>query len=141
MKFLRPLLAIYGSGIAGTFAWLFFALSGTSACASGTEPCRVVVGLTGQLALVWPAYWGGRITGNAAMTPIVPVEVVAAAVLIFLAVVALTQAYTSLERKEQGTAADQKQLEIARNEPLIKISEPNRRNQSQPSRLVPSGGP
>jgi hypothetical protein len=132
LKFLRPLLAIYGSGIAGTFAWLFFALSGTSACASGAEPCRIVVGVTGQLALVWPAYWGGRITGNAAMTPIVPVEVVAAAVLIFLAVVALAHAYTSLEREELGTAADQKQLEIARNEPLIKTSEPNRLNQSRP---------
>ncbi len=104
MKFLRPLLAIYGSGITGTFAWLFFALSGTSACASGTESCRVVVGLTGQLALVWPAYWGGRISGNAAVTPMVPVEIVVA-VLAFLAVLALAQAYTSLKRKEQGTAA------------------------------------
>jgi len=70
IKILRPLLAIYGSGIAGTFAWLFSALSGAAACASGTEPCRVVVGLTGQLALVWPAYWGSRISGNATMTPI-----------------------------------------------------------------------
>jgi len=141
LKFLRPLLAIYGSGIAGTFAWLFFALSGTSACASGMEPCRVVVGLTGQLALAWPAYWGGRISGNAAMTPMVPVEVVVVAVLAFLAVVALAQAYTSLTRKELGTAAEQKQLETARNEPLIKTSEPNRRNQSRPARLAQSGGP
>ncbi len=106
LKFLRPLFAIYGSGIAGTFTWLFFALSGTSACASGMEPCRVVVGLTGQLALVWPAYWGGRISGNAAMTPMVPAAVVMAAVLAFLAVLALAQAYTSLQRKEQGTAAE-----------------------------------
>ncbi|MEE8306162.1 MAG: hypothetical protein V3R81_02795 [Gammaproteobacteria bacterium] len=132
LKFLRPLLAIYGSGIAGTFAWLFFALSGTSACASGTEPCRIVVGLTGQLALVWPAYWGGRITGNATMTPIVPVEIVVVAVLAFLAVLALAQAYNSLERKEQGPVAERKQHDTARNEPLIKTSEPNRRNQSRP---------
>ncbi len=121
LKFLRPLFAIYGSGIAGTFAWLFFALSGTSACASGMEPCRVVVGLTGQLALVWPTYWGGRISGNAAVTPMVPVEVVVA-VLGFLAVLALAQAYTSLKRKEQETAAERKPLESARNEPLIKTS-------------------
>jgi hypothetical protein len=105
LKSLWSLLAIYGSGVAGTFAWLFFALSGTSACASGMEQCRVVVGLTGQLALVWPAYWGGRISGNAAMTPMVPVEVLVAAVLAFLAVLALAQAYTSLKLKEQGTAA------------------------------------
>jgi hypothetical protein len=128
LKFLRPLLAIYGSGIAGTFAWLFFALSGTSACASGTEPCRVVVGLTGKLALIWPAYWGGRISGSAAMTPMVPVEVVVVAVLVFLAALALAQAYTLLKRKELGTAAERKQLETARDEPQIKTSEPNRRN-------------
>ncbi len=121
MHFLRPLFAIYGSGIAGTFAWLFFALSGTSACASGMESCRVVVGLTGQLALVWPAYWGGRISGNATVTSMVPVEVVVA-VLGFLAVLALAQAYTSLKRKEQETAAERKPLESARNEPLIKTS-------------------
>ena len=108
MKFLRPLLAIYGSGIAGTFAWLFFALSGTSACASGTETCRVVVGLTGQLALLWPAYWGGRLSGNAVVTPMVPVELVVVAVLVFLAVVVLAQAYTSLEHKEQKTAVERK---------------------------------
>ncbi len=119
LKFLRPLFAIYGSGIAGTFAWLFIALSGTSVCASGMEPCRVVVGLTGQLALLWPAYWGGRISGNAAMTHMVPVEVVVATVLAFLAVLALAQAY---ERKEQGTAVERKSLEPARNEPLIKTS-------------------
>ncbi len=122
LKFLRPLLAIYGSGIAGTFAWLFFALSGTSACASGTEQCRVVVGLTGQLALLWPTYWGGRISGNSAMTTMVPVEVVVIAVLVFLAVVALAHAYISLTCKELGTAAERKQLETARNEPLIKTS-------------------
>ncbi len=121
LKSLWSLLAIYGSGVAGTFAWLFFALSGTSACASGMEPCRVVVGLTGQLALVWPTYWGGRISGNAAMTPMAPVEVVVA-VLAFLAVLAFAQAYSSLERKEQGTAAERKPLEPARNEPLIKTS-------------------
>ncbi len=141
MHFLRPLFAIYGSGSAGTFAWLFYALSGTSACASGTEQCRVVVGLTGQLALLWPAYWGGRISGDAAMTPMVPVEVVVIAVLVFLMVLALSQAYTTLKRKEPGRAAQRKQLETARNEPLIKISEPNRRNQRQPSRPARSGGP
>ena len=105
MNFLRPLFAIYGSGIAGTFGWLFFALSGTSACASGMEPCRVVVGLAGQVALAWPIYWGGRISGNAAMTLVTPVEVVVA-VLAFLAVLAFAQAYTWLGRMEQGKAAE-----------------------------------
>ncbi len=57
MNFLRPLFAMYGSGIAGTFGWLFFALSGTPVCASGMEPCRVVVGLAGQLALAWPVLY------------------------------------------------------------------------------------
>ncbi len=105
MNFLRPLFAIYGSGIAGTFGWLFFALSGTSACASGMEPCRVVVGLAGQVALAWPIYWGGRISGNATMTPMTPVGVVVA-VLAFLAVLAFAQAYTWLGRMEQGKAAE-----------------------------------
>ena len=122
MKYLRPFLAIYGTGILGTFAWLFFALSGTAACASGTQSCRVVVGLTGQLALVWPAYWGGRITGNAAMTPLVTVEVAAIAVLVFVVVLLLAQAYTLIQRS--GATPP-------RNEPLIRTGEPNRRNQSQ----------
>ncbi len=122
MKYLRPFLAIYGTGILGTFAWLFFALSGTSACASGAPSCRIVVGLTGQLALVWPAYWGGRITGNAAMTPVVPVEGVAIAVLVFLVVLLLAQAYTWFGRAGSTPPRDQ---------PLIRTGEPNRRNQSR----------
>ena len=122
MKYLRPFLAIYGTGIFGTFAWLFFALSGTSACASGTQSCRIVVGLTGQLAMVWPAYWGGRITGNAAMTPLVPVEVAASAVLVFVVVLLLAQAYRLIERSGSTPPRDQ---------PPIRTGEPNRRNQSQ----------
>ncbi len=123
LKYLRPFLAIYGTGIVGTFAWLVFALSGSSACASGTQPCRIVVGLTGQLALIWPAYWGGRISGNAAMTPVVSVEVAAIAVLVFLVVLLLAGAYTLLERSDSNPPRD---------EPLIRTGEPNRRNQSQP---------
>ncbi len=125
MKYLRPFLAIYGAGIAGTFAWLFFTLSGTSACASGMPSCRIVVGLTGQLALVWPAYWGGRISGEAAMTPLVPVEVVAVAILVFFVVLLLVQASALIGRSSSAAPG---------NEPLIRASEPNRRNQSQPSR-------
>ncbi len=64
MNYLRLFLAIYGAGIAGTFAWLFFTLSGATACASGAAPCQIVIGRTGQLALVWPAYWGGRNLGK-----------------------------------------------------------------------------
>jgi hypothetical protein len=125
LKYLRPFLAIYGAGIAGTFAWLFFALSGTSACASGTESCRVVVGLTGQLALVWPAYWGGRISGNGAMTPVVPVEVVTVAVLVFFVVLLLARVYLSIAPSGSAPTG---------NEPLINTAESNRRNQSLPPR-------
>ncbi len=123
MKYLRPFLAVYGTGVLGTSAWLFFALSGTSACASGTQSCRIVVGLTGQLALVWPAYWGGRITGNAAMTPVVSVEVAAIAVLVFVVVLLLAQACTLIQRSDSSAPHDR---------PLIRTGEPNRRNQSRP---------
>ncbi len=123
MKYLRPFLAVYGTGVLGTSAWLFFALSGTSACASGTQSCRIVVGLTGQLALVWPAYWGGRITGNAAMTPVVSVEVAAIAVLVFVVVLLLAQACTLIQRSVSSAPHDR---------PLIRTGEPNRRNQSRP---------
>jgi hypothetical protein len=71
----------------------------------------------------------------------VPVEVVVIAVLALLAVLALSQTYTLLKGKEQGMAAERKQHETSRNEPLIKTSEPNRHNQSQPSHLARSGGP
>ncbi len=125
LNYLRPFLAVYGTGIAGTFAWLFFALSGTSACASSTQSCRLVVGLTGQLALVWPAYWGGRIAGNAAMTHMVPVEVVGIAVLVFFVILLLAQAYRLIGRA--GSTAPG-------NEPLIRTGEPNRRDQSESSR-------
>ena len=131
LKFLRPFLAIYGTGIAGTFAWLFFTLSGTAACASSAQSCRIVIGLTGQLALVWPAYWGGRITGDAAMTPLIPIEVVAIAILVFVAVLLLAQAYTFIGRSSSPPE---------RIEPLILTSEPNRRNQSRPSQWVSDAG-
>ncbi len=113
--------------MAGTFLWLFFALSGTAACASGAQSCKIVVGLTGQLALVWPAYWGGRISGDAAMTPRVPIEVVAIAVLVFFVVWLLAQAYTLIGRSSAPPT---------RKEPLIRTGEPNRRNQSRPSQWV-----
>ncbi len=77
VKYLRLFLAIYGAGIAGTFVWRFFTLSGTTTCASSTESCQIVIGRTGQLALVWPAYWSGRISGNGAMPPLMSVEAVA----------------------------------------------------------------
>ncbi len=80
---LRLFLAIYGAGIAGTFVWRFFTLSGTTTCASSTESCQIVIGRTGQLALVWPAYWSGQISGNGAMPPLMSVEAVAVAALVF----------------------------------------------------------
>ena len=131
MKYLRPILAIYGAGIVGTFAWLFFALSGTSACASGTQPCGIVVGLTGQLALVWPAYWGGRISGEDAMVPLVPIEVVAIAVLAFFVVVLLVQAYRLIGRPARP---------VKRLEPQTPPVEPNRRDQSRRLQVAGSSG-
>jgi hypothetical protein len=135
LTYLRPFLAIYGAGIAGTFAWLFFTLSGTSACALGTQSCRIVVGLTGQLALVWPAYWGGRISGSDAMTPLVPIEVVAIAILVFFVVLLLAQAYTLIGRSSSRPASSSPASSSpVRDEPLFRTSEPNRRNQSRHSR-------
>ncbi len=130
MKFLRPFLAIYGTGIAGTFGWLFFTLSGTSACAAGMASCKMVLGLAGQLALVWPVYWGGRLSGNPDATPVVPIEVVVVAVLVFLTILTLVQAYAMVERT--------KERDKTRSEPLIKTSDPNRRNQSRGAGLVRS---
>lgn len=130
LKFLRPFLAIYGTGIAGTFGWLFFTLSGAAACTVSQASCKLVFGLTGQLALVWPAYWGGRLSGNPTVTPLVPIEVVVVAVLVFFTVLTLAKAYTMAERTEEHGKS--------RSEPLIKTSEPNRRNQSRAAGLVRS---
>jgi hypothetical protein len=76
--------------MAGTFGWLFFTLSGASACAASGASCQMVLGVTGQFALVWPAYWGGRLSGDPTVTPVVPVEVVVVAVLVFLPTVCST---------------------------------------------------
>jgi hypothetical protein len=130
LRFLRPLLAVYGTGIVGTFAWLFFALSGTSACAAGRDTCQVVIGLTGQLALTWPAYWGGRIAGEPMMAPTLPMEVVLVSVLVFVVVVVFAWLHASFVKPAPGS-------ETA--EPLIKTTEPNRRNQS--SSPVPAQRP
>ena len=124
MKFLRPFLAIYGTGIAGTFAWLFFALSGTAACASVMEPCQIVLGRAGQLALIWPAYWGGRFSGTGTMIPLVSVEVALVAVPVFFGVLLLALAYTQIARAGSGPV---------RGEPKRRATGPERRNQSQPS--------
>ncbi len=124
VKYLRLFLAIYGAGIAGTFAWRFFRLSGTTTCASSTESCQIVIGRTGQLALVWPAYWSGRISGNGAMTPLVSVEAVAVAALVFFGAPMLALAYTRTARAGP---------EPLRGEPKRRTNEPSRRDQSQPS--------
>ncbi len=121
MRLVRPFLAVYGAGIVGTFAWLFFALSGTSACAASRESCQTVIGLTGQLALAWPAYWGGRIAGEPVMVETLPFKVVLASVLVFVAVLVLARIHTLFDSPGSEAADD---------EPLIKTTEPNRRDQS-----------
>jgi hypothetical protein len=121
MRLIRSFLAVYGAGIVGTFAWLFFALSGTSVCAASRDSCQTVIGLTGQLALAWPAYWGGRIAGEPVMVETLPFKVVLASVLVFVAVLVLAQIHTFFESSESEAADD---------EPLIMPTEPNRRNQS-----------
>ncbi len=124
MKYLRQFLALYGTGIAGTFAWLFFALSGTATCASGWESCQIVLGRAGQLALDWPAYWGGRIWGNGNMTPVVPVELALVAVPVFFGVLLLALAYAQTARPGSDPV---------RGEPKSHATGPNRRDQSQSS--------
>ncbi len=131
MKYLRPILAIYGAGIAGTFAWLFFALSGYTTCASGLEPCRIVIGRTGQLAMIWPAYWRGRFSGDVAMTPLVSVDVVVVAVLVFFGVLLLALAYTRFARAGSDPVSD---------EPESRATEPNRRDQSRRPRWARGAG-
>ncbi len=121
MRLVRPFLAVYGAGVAGTFAWLFVALSGASVCAASFESCRTVIGLTGQLALAWPAYWGGRIAGEPVMVETLPFKVVLASVLVFAAVLVLGRIHAFFESPGPAAADD---------EPLIMIAEPNRRNQS-----------
>ena len=72
MRLVRPFLAVYGAGVVGTFAWLFFALSDTPVCAASRESCQTAIALAGQLALGWPAYWAGRIAGEPVMVETLP---------------------------------------------------------------------
>ena len=81
-----------------------------------------MLGRAGQLALIWPAYWGGRISGTAAMTPLVSVKVVVVAVSVFFAVLLLALAYTRILRAGSDPARD---------EPGTRAAKPNRRDQSQ----------
>ncbi len=121
MRLVRPFLAVYGAGVAGTFTWLFLALSGASVCAAGRESCQTVIGLTGQLALAWPAYWGGRIAGEPIMVETRSFKVVVASVLVFAAVLVLARVHALFQSPGP---------EVADDEPLIMTNEPNRRNQS-----------
>ncbi len=121
MRLVRPFLAVYGAGVVGTFAWLFFALSGMSVCAASRESCQTVIGLTGQLALAWPAYWGGRIAGEPVMVETLAFKVVLASVLVLLAVLVLARIHAFVDLPESEAADDER---------LIMTSEPNRRNQS-----------
>ena len=127
MRLVRPFLAVYGAGVAGTFAWLFFALSGASVCAASRASCQTVIGLTGQLALAWPAYWGGRIAGEPVMVETLPFKVVLASVLVFVAVLVLARIHALFDAPGSEAADD---------EPLIMTTEPNRRNQSATSPLA-----
>ncbi len=121
MRLVRPFLAVYGAGIVATFAWLFFALSGTSICVASREACQSVIGLTGQLALAWPAYWGDKIAGEPVMLETLPFKVVVASVLVFAAVLVLARIHAFFESRGSQASDD---------EPLIMITGPNRRNQS-----------
>ncbi len=121
MRLVRPFLAVYGAGIVGTFAWLFFALSGTSVCATSRESCQTVIGLTGQLAFAWPADWSGRIAGEPVMVETLPFKVVLASVLVLVAVLVLARIHAFFESPGSEAADD---------EPLIMTTESNRRNQS-----------
>lgn len=121
LGFLRPFLSIYGIGIVSTFAWLFFAISGTSACAASRASCQNAVSLAGELALVWPAYWGDVFAGEPIMILTLPFEVVLASVLAFGAVLTFTWVYALFERRAP---------KAANGAPLVEAAEPSRRNQS-----------
>jgi hypothetical protein len=127
LTLVRPFLAVYGAGIGGTFAWLFFTLSGLSVCAASRESCQTVIGLTGQLALTWPAYWGERLAGEPLMVATLPFKVVITSVVVFVVVLVLSRIHALLERPE---------IEAANGLPLIPSFEPNRRNQSAIPPLV-----
>ena len=103
-----------------------------------------MIGRTGQLALVWPAYWSGRISGNGAMTPLVSVEAVsveavaveavaveavAVAALGFFGALLLALAYTRTARAGP---------EPLRGEPKRRANEPNRRDHSRTAPVRPS---
>jgi hypothetical protein len=130
LRFLRPFLAVYGIGIVGTFAWLFFALSGTSACAASRDSCQIAVNLAGELALVWPAYWGDMFAGEPVMILTLPFEVVLTSMLAFAAVLAFAWGHALFERRAP---------KAANGEPLAKTAEPNRRNQSAAPTEAPAG--
>ncbi len=131
MSLVRPFLAVYGAGLGGTFVWLFSALSGMSVCAASRESCQAVIGLTGQLALAWPAYWGGRIAGEPLLATTLPFKVVITSVLVCVAVLVLSRIHARLERPGP---------EAVNALPPIGAPEPNRRNQSAVQPLVKDFG-
>ena len=130
MRFLRPFLVIYGTGIVGTFAWLFFAFSGASACAASRNSCETAMSMAGQLALVWPAYLGGMFAENPILIATLPFKIVLTSLLMLVAVLAFARIHARSERHA---------LEAATSDPLFDTNEPNRHDQSASSPEAPEG--
>ncbi len=130
MRFLRPFFVIYGTGIVGTFAWLFFAFSGTSACAASRNSCETAMSMAGQLALVWPAYLGGMFAEQPIMIPTLPFKIVLTSLLVLVTILVFARAHALSERHA---------LEAATSDPLFDTNEPNRHDQSTSSPETPEG--
>lgn len=121
MKFIRPFIAVYGTGATATFAWVFVALSGDSVCAASLNTCGAIMGTVSTLALTWPNYWWARISGTPISASTLPFEVFLVAAIGFAGFLVLTRVPAIFEPSEPEAEND---------EPILSPSEPNRRDQS-----------
>ncbi len=73
MKLTKAVFTFYMSGLAATFVWVFFVLSGVPACAAD-GPCQAILGVSGKFALIWPAYWIAKFAGGQYGGASLPIE-------------------------------------------------------------------
>ena len=121
MKFIRPFIAVYGTGTTATFAWAFVALSGNSICAAGLKTCVAIMGTVSSLALIWPSYWWARISGAPITASTLPFEVFLALAIGFAGVMVLTRVPAIFDPPDP---------EAENFGPMLNMPEPNRRDQS-----------
>ena len=124
MKLTKAVVTFYMSGLAVTFVWVFFVLSGVPSCAADDGPCQAILGVSGKFALIWPAYWIAKFAGGqygGASLPIEPL-IPAMAVLGLILVALRIRSW----RREGAKAAPK----FERLSPPAGTDEPNRRDQS-----------